>query len=82
MGGWIGIIVVGGIAGWIAEKLMKADHSIFVNIGLGVAGAIVLNAILMAVIGTTFGGFIGQLIVAVVGACGLIYGYRLIKSRS
>ena len=24
--GWIGTLIIGGLAGWIAEKVMKADH--------------------------------------------------------
>ncbi|MDZ5697735.1 MULTISPECIES: GlsB/YeaQ/YmgE family stress response membrane protein [Phyllobacteriaceae] len=77
--GWILTIVIGGIAGWIAEKIMKADHGLLLNIVLGVVGAVVLNAILFAVIGSTFGGIIGQLVVAVIGACLLIWLYRLIR---
>ena len=26
--GWIAAIIVGALAGWIAEKLMKADHGL------------------------------------------------------
>ena len=80
--GWIMTIIIGGLAGWIAEKVMKADHGLFTNILLGIAGAVVLNAILVGLMGSTFGGFIGQLIVAVIGACILIYGWRMIRSRT
>lgn len=79
--GWILTIIIGGLAGWIAEKIMQADHGLLVNILLGVAGALVLNAILFAIMGATVGGIIGQLIVAIIGACGLIWIYRLIRSR-
>jgi len=77
--GWILTIIVGGMAGWIAEKLMKADHGLLTNILLGIAGAVVLN-FLLGLIGVAFGGIFGQLIVAVAGACLLIYGYRMISS--
>lgn len=80
--GWILTIIVGAIAGWIAEKIMKADHGIFTNIILGILGAVILNAILFAILGATFGGIIGQLIVAVIGACLLIWLYRLIRGRT
>ena len=80
--GWILTIIIGGIAGWIAEKIMKADHGLLLNIVLGVVGAVVLNAILFAIIGSTFGGIIGQLIVAIIGACLLIWLYRLIRGRT
>jgi len=79
--GWLGAIIIGGIAGWIAEKIMDADHGILTNIALGVAGALILNFLLVAIVGGTLGGLLGQLVVAVVGACLLIWGYRMIRSR-
>lgn len=80
--GWILTIVIGGIAGWIAEKVMKADHNIFVNIALGIVGALVLNLILVTVVGFTYGGIIGQLIIGAIGACILIWLYRAIRGRA
>jgi uncharacterized membrane protein YeaQ/YmgE (transglycosylase-associated protein family) len=74
-------IFIGGLAGWIAEKVMKADHGLLVNIALGVLGALILNALLINLTGSAFGGFFGQLITAVVGACILIFGYRAVKGR-
>ena len=79
--GWIGAIIIGGLAGWIAEKIMKADHGLFLNIVLGILGAVVANAILAFVTGGTLGGWIGQLVVAVIGACLLIWLWRLVRGR-
>ncbi len=80
--GWIMTIIIGGLAGWIAEKLMKFETGLILNIVLGIVGAIVGNWLLHAVMGSTFGGFIGQLIVAVGGACLLIFAYRTLKQKS
>lgn len=80
--GWFAAIIVGGLAGWIAEKIMKADHGLLMNIALGIVGALVLNAILMALFSETLDSWIGQLIVGIIGACGLIYAFRLIRGRS
>jgi uncharacterized membrane protein YeaQ/YmgE (transglycosylase-associated protein family) len=77
--GWILTIVIGAIAGWIAEMIMKANHGLFLNIILGIVGAVVANAILYAVVGGTMGGIIGQLIVAIIGACLLIWVFRLVR---
>ena len=77
--GWFAAIIVGALAGWIAEKIMKADHGLLTNIILGIDGALVLNFILVAVAGGTLGGWIGQLIVGVIGACLLIAGYRAVR---
>ncbi len=80
--GWIMTIVIGGLAGWIAEKVMKADHGLLMNVMLGVLGALILNALLINLTGSAFGGFFGQLITAVIGACILIFGYRAVKGRA
>jgi hypothetical protein len=37
--GWLGAILIGAFAGWLAEKIMKSDHSLLTNIILGVIGA-------------------------------------------
>lgn len=79
--GWVLAIVIGGVAGWIAEKIMKAEHGLLTNVILGIVGAVVGNFILMLIFGTTMGGIIGQLFVAVVGASLLIWLYRLIRGR-
>ncbi|WP_299288894.1 GlsB/YeaQ/YmgE family stress response membrane protein [uncultured Tateyamaria sp.] len=77
--GWIGSLIIGALAGWIAEKIMKTDQNLLMNILLGILGALVLNWLLIAIIGTTLGGWIGQLIVAAAGACLLIFVVRLIR---
>ena len=39
--GWFAAIIVGALAGWIAEKIMRSDMGLLANIGLGIVGAIV-----------------------------------------
>ncbi len=82
--GWIGSIILGGIAGWIAEKVMKSDMGLLLNIVLGIVGALVANFLLSLVLGDTVGegSWLIQLLVAVVGACLLIWVVRLVKGRS
>ena len=82
--GWIMSIILGGIAGWIAEKIMKADMGLLLNIILGIAGALVANFLLSLVLGDTVGegSWIIQLIVAVIGACLLIFVVRKVKGRA
>ena len=79
--GWIGAIIIGGIAGWIAEKVMHSNMGLIMNIILGIVGALVANFILRAIIGDTPSGWIGQLIVAVIGACILIGIFRMFQGR-
>ena len=80
--GWIMAIIIGALAGWIAEKIMKAEHGLLMNIILGIVGAVVGNFLLMLIFGATMGGIFWQLIIAVVGACLLIALYRAIRGRS
>jgi uncharacterized membrane protein YeaQ/YmgE (transglycosylase-associated protein family) len=77
--GWLGAIIIGGLAGWLAEKFMKSNMGVFMNIILGIIGAIVLNAILMATVGTLGSGWIAYLITGFIGACLLIWIARLVR---
>lgn len=45
MGGWIVAIIVGGVAGWLASKVMNRDASmgIFWNVVVGCAGSVIGN---------------------------------------
>ena len=79
--GWIMAIIIGALAGWIAEKIMKAEHGLLMNIILGIVGAVVGNFLLMLIFGSTMGGIFGQLVVAVIGASLLIWVYRAIRGR-
>ena len=78
--GWIAAIIVGGLAGWLAEMVMKSNTGIFMNIIMGIVGAIVLNAILQALNIQSFGvGWVAYLITGFIGACLLIFVGRLIR---
>ena len=37
--GWIGTLLIGGLAGWIAEKVMNTNHGIVMNVIVGVIGS-------------------------------------------
>ncbi|SFP54619.1 Uncharacterized membrane protein YeaQ/YmgE, transglycosylase-associated protein family [Mesorhizobium sp. NFR06] len=78
--GWIAAIIVGGLAGWLAEMIMKSNTGIFMNIIMGVVGAVVLNAILQALNIQSFGvGWVAYLITGFIGACLLIFVGRLVR---
>jgi len=79
--GFVLWLVVGGIAGYIAERLMKEDHPLHINIVLGVAGSVLGNSVLLFVLGLSGGNYIAQLLTGVVGACALIWGWREIEKR-
>jgi uncharacterized membrane protein YeaQ/YmgE (transglycosylase-associated protein family) len=79
--GWILAIVIGAVAGFIAEQIMSSKQGLLGNIIMGIIGAVVGNFLLILIFGATMGGIIGQLIVAVIGACLLIAIYRMIRGR-
>ena len=66
--GWILAIILGGLAGWIAEKVMHSNMGLLMNIVLGIVGAVVGNLLLMLIFGATAGGIFWQLIIAIGGA--------------
>jgi uncharacterized membrane protein YeaQ/YmgE (transglycosylase-associated protein family) len=76
--GWIGAIIVGGIAGWLAEQFMKSNLGLLMNIVLGIVGA-ALASVLFGLVGIQFGGWIGYLIAGFIGAVILIAIGRAIK---
>jgi uncharacterized membrane protein YeaQ/YmgE (transglycosylase-associated protein family) len=88
LGGGVGIlgtILIGGLAGWIAEKLTGSDMGIFMNILVGIIGsfigAFIANALGLR-LGEIFEGwFWGNLLVAVFGAVILLVLFRLIRGR-
>lgn len=77
--GWLMSIIVGGLSGWLAEKVMKSNTGIFVNIILGIVGSTIASVILK-VVGVHFHGVLGHLIAGFLGACLLIFIGRAIKS--
>lgn len=72
--GWIVTLVVGGIVGWLASKLMKTDRQmgIVANVVVGVIGSS-LGFFLAGMLGLAAYGAIAQWAVAVAGAAVLIY---------
>ena len=68
-------LVMGGIAGYAATSIMKADNSnMIMNVILGIIGSIV-GGIIGHFIGFG-GGWISGLILAIGGACLVIWAYR------
>jgi uncharacterized membrane protein YeaQ/YmgE (transglycosylase-associated protein family) len=77
--GLIGAIIIGGVAGWLAEQFMKSNMGLLMNIVLGIIGAALLN-FLLSVLGIYTGtGILIYLIVGFVGACLLIAIGRAVK---
>ena len=77
--GWIAAIIIGGIAGWLAEQFMKSQMGLVMNIVLGIIGAAVASW-LFGLLGISFGpGWLGYLIAGFIGAVILIFVARAIR---
>jgi uncharacterized membrane protein YeaQ/YmgE (transglycosylase-associated protein family) len=72
--GWIGYIIIGGIAGWIAGKVVKGGGSgILMNIVIGVVGALIGGFLLSFFVDTAGGGFWFTLFTAILGSVILLW---------
>jgi len=76
--GWIAAIIIGGIAGWLAEQFMKSDMGIIMNVVLGIVGAAIASAIL-SFFGIALGGWVGYLVCGFIGAVLLIWIVRAVR---
>ena len=72
-------IVIGGLAGWLASKIMKSDGSLLRNIILGIVGG-ALGGWLGGLIGIG-GGWVMSVILAIAGSCLIIFLWRLIFGK-
>lgn len=77
----ISAIVIGILAGWIAEKVMGRNHGLITNLLVGIGGAL-LGAFLADVIDIGFAGFWGSLVVSALGAVLLLFLVGLVRRRA
>lgn len=75
--GWLWTLILGGIVGWLASKVMKTDKQmgIVANVIVGIVGSSV-GFWLAALVGFAAYGLVAQLAVAVAGAAVLIFVLR------
>lgn len=70
-------LIVGGIVGWLASIVMKANEQmgILANVLVGIAGS-AIGQFVFGLVGFAAHGMIASLIVAIAGASLLIAGLR------
>ena len=78
--GFFMAIIIGALAGWLAEKFTRSDHGLLMNIIMGIIGAVVGN-FLLRLLGIGVYGFLGNLISATIGAILVIVVYRAVTGR-
>jgi uncharacterized membrane protein YeaQ/YmgE (transglycosylase-associated protein family) len=76
--GFIGMLIIGILAGWIAEKVTASDHGLLTNLLVGIAGSFV-GGNLASVLGISYEGWWMNLLVAAVGAVLLLWIWRSIR---
>jgi uncharacterized membrane protein YeaQ/YmgE (transglycosylase-associated protein family) len=84
--GWIIALIVGGVAGWLASKVMGRDASmgIFLNIVVGCIGSVVGNALsgpLLGIRGSVQSFSLTGLLIAFAGAVILLGIVNLVQRR-
>lgn len=77
--GWISAIIIGGLAGWLAGKLMDVRYGVLLNVVLGIVGSVLATAILTRLQVEVAGGRLGYFVTGFVGACLLIFLARLVR---
>ena len=82
--GIIAWIIIGGLAGWIASKIMKTDaqQGIILNIVVGVFGGL-LGGFLLKIFGVDVegAGWIFSFVTCLIGACILLFLVKLVTGR-
>ena len=77
--GFFGMLVIGFVAGYIAEKAMNRDHGLLTNVLVGIAGSFV-GGTLAGLLGVQYYGFLGNLVVAVCGAVLILWIFGRAKA--
>lgn len=73
-------IVIGIVAGWIAEQVMGRRHGLLTNLLVGIVGAF-LGAFVANALDVGFAGFWGSLLVSSLGAILLLFLVSLVRRR-
>ena len=76
--GFFGMLVIGFLAGWVAERTMNRDHGVLTNILVGIAGSFV-GGTLANVLKIEFHGWLGNLLVASIGAILVLWIWRSVR---
>jgi uncharacterized membrane protein YeaQ/YmgE (transglycosylase-associated protein family) len=78
--GPIAYIIIGGIAGWIAGKIVRGGGAgILMNIVIGVIGALIGGFLLSFFVDTAAGGWWFTLFTAILGSVILLWIARLVR---
>ena len=85
--GFIVFLIIGGLVGWLASKIMGTDaqQGVLLNVIIGIVGAILAGWLISPLVGV--GDIrqdplsIGAILVSLVGAIAVIFIWKLIAGR-
>ncbi|MCA2245199.1 MULTISPECIES: GlsB/YeaQ/YmgE family stress response membrane protein [Mycobacterium] len=78
--GWIGYIIIGGIAGAIASKIIRGSGAgILMDIVIGIVGALVGGFILSFFVDTASGGYFFTFFTALLGSVILLWIVGMVR---
>lgn len=81
--GFIAWIIIGIIAGWLAEKIMKKNHGLLTNLIVGIVGALIGGFLSTNLFNyNASGSWIAGIIIATIGAVILLFLLGLIKKKA
>ena len=78
-GGFFGMLIIGILAGYIADKLTASDEGLLTNLIVGIAGSFVGGTLVRA-FGGEYHGWIRSLLVATLGAILLLWVWQRFRA--
>jgi uncharacterized membrane protein YeaQ/YmgE (transglycosylase-associated protein family) len=78
--GFLALIIIGGLAGWIAGMIMGNRHGIFTNILIGIVGSWIGSRLAEVANIAVYGSF-DHFLAALVGACIVLWVWQMIHPR-
>ena len=79
--GFLTMLLIGALAGYIAEKATNSDHGLLTNILVGMAGAFIGGKIAEVLEIPLTGEFFKTLIIATLGAILVLSLWRMVRGR-
>jgi uncharacterized membrane protein YeaQ/YmgE (transglycosylase-associated protein family) len=79
--GFFGMLIIGIIAGYITEKVPASDQGLLTNLLVGIAGSFVGGS-LASLLDFHYEGWLGNLLVATIGAILLLWVWRRFRGAT
>ena len=79
--GFFGAIIIGLLAGWLAERMMSRSHGLIMNLIVGLVGAL-LGGWVASLLGFTYQGWWPSLVVSTLGAVLLLWILSAVRRKA